>query len=80
MTPSIVRSLLLPPASKSNPQDSQNRPDLAAPQCGQGSAGACCCACWCAACCAASGSCGWTLAAAPILIPHTSQKSLLADV
>jgi hypothetical protein len=39
MTPSIVRSLLLPPASKSNPQDSQNRPDLAAPQCGQGSAG-----------------------------------------
>jgi hypothetical protein len=41
MTPSIVRSRLPPPASKSNPQDSQNRPDLAAPQCGHGSAGAC---------------------------------------
>src|SRR5215467_683313 len=87
MTPSIVRSRLLPPASKSNPQDSQNRPDLAAPQCGQGSASACCCAacccpaCCCAAgCCAASGSCAWTPAAAPIRIPHTSQKSLLADV
>jgi hypothetical protein len=77
MTPSIVRSLLLPPASKSNPQDSQNRPVLAAPQCGQGSAAAGCCA---AGCCAASGSCGGTPAAAPILIPHTSQKSLLADV
>jgi hypothetical protein len=92
MTPSIVRSLLLPPASKSNPQDSQNRPVLAAPQCGQGSAAAGCCASGCCAsgccgagccgagCCRASGSCGWTLAAAPILIPHTSQKSLLADV
>jgi hypothetical protein len=76
MTPSIVRSLLLPPASKSNPQDSQNRPVLAAPHCGQGSAAAGCCA---AGCCAASGSCGGTLAA-PILTPHTSQKSLLADV
>jgi hypothetical protein len=76
MTPSIVRSLLLPPASKSNPQDSQNRPVLAAPQCGQGSLAAGCCA---AGCCAASGSCGGTLAA-PILTPHTSQKSLLADV
>jgi hypothetical protein len=82
MTPSIVRSLLLPPASKSNPQDSQNRPVLAAPQCGQGSAASGCCASGCcgAGCCRASGSCGWTLAAAPILIPHTSQKSLLADV
>src|SRR5215471_14821225 len=81
MTPSIVRSRLLPPASKSNPQDSQNRPDRAAPQCGQGSAGACCCASCCGtACCGtASGSCGWALAA-PILVPHTSQKSLLADV
>jgi hypothetical protein len=77
MTPSIVRSLLLPPASKSNPQDSQNRPDLAAPQCGQGSAGAGgACRCSCGSC----GSCGWALAGAPILIPHTSQKSLLADV
>jgi hypothetical protein len=75
MTPSIVRSLLLPLASKSNPQDSQNRPDLAAPQCGQGSAGACG-ACDCGSC----GSCGWAPAGAPILIPHTSQKSLLADV
>jgi hypothetical protein len=81
MTPSIVRSLLLPPASKSNPQDSQNRPVLAAPQCGQGSLAAGCCAAGCCAagCCAASGSCGGTLAA-PILTPHTSQKSLLADV
>jgi hypothetical protein len=71
MTPSIVRSL--PPLpSKSNPQDSQKRPDLAAPQCGQGSADACG-ACDC-------GSCGWALAGAPIFIPHTSQKSLLADV
>src|SRR5215831_16757012 len=75
MTPSIVRSRLLPPASKSNPQDSQNRPDRAAPQCGQGSAGACCCT----SCgCPVPGSCGWALAAAPILVPHTSQKSLLA--
>jgi len=77
MTPSIVRSLLLPPASKSNPQDSQNRPVLAAPQCGQGSAGAC----GCGSCgCGSSGSCGWAPAGAPILLPHTSQKSLLADV
>src|SRR5690242_2458775 len=76
MTPSIVRSLLLPPASKSNPQDSQNRPDLAAPQCGQGSAAAGCCG---AGCWRASGSCDGTLGSAPILIPHTSQKSLLAD-
>jgi hypothetical protein len=73
MTPSIVRSR--GPASKSNPQDSQNRPDLAAPQCGQGSAGACG-----AGGCDSCGSCGWALAGAPILIPHTSQKSLLADV
>jgi hypothetical protein len=69
MTPSIVRSLLPPPASKSNPQDSQNRPDLGAPQFGQGLAGTCGC-----------GSGGWAPAGAPILLPHTSQKSLLADV
>jgi hypothetical protein len=78
MTPSIVRSLrpASPPASKSNPQDSQNRPDLAAPQCGQGSAVACGCgACGCGSC----GSCGWAPVVAPILMPHTSQKSLLAD-
>src|SRR5215470_2690891 len=69
MTPSIVRSRLLPPASKSNPQDSQNRPDLAAPQCGQGSASACCCTAGCSAaaccgagCCRPSDSCDGTLA------------------
>jgi hypothetical protein len=87
MTPSIVRSLL--PASKSNPQDSQNRPDLPAPQCGQVSAGSA--GCGSAGCgsagCGSAGSWGGTggasagaLAGAPILIPQTSQKSLLADV
>jgi len=59
------------PASKSNPQDSQNRPDLAVPHCGQGSAGT-------GGCCSA-GAAG-VLAETPILIPQTSQKSTAADV
>jgi hypothetical protein len=59
------------PASKSNPQDSQNRPDLAVPHCGQGSAGT-------GGCC--SGGAPAVLAETPILIPQTSQKSPLADV
>src|SRR5262245_36393005 len=79
ITPSIVRSRGAPPASKSNPQDSQNRPDLAAPQCGQGSA----CSCGsdsCGSCGGTAGAAAGALAEEPILIPHTSQKSLLADV
>jgi hypothetical protein len=60
------------PASKSNPQDSQNRPDLAVPHCGQGSAGT-------GDCCSGGGAAG-VLAEAPIFIPQTSQKSPLADV
>jgi hypothetical protein len=58
------------PASKSNPQDSQNRPDLAVPHCGQGSVGTDGCR---------SGGAPPVLAEAPILIPQTSQKSPLAD-
>jgi hypothetical protein len=60
------------PASKSNPQDSQNRPDLAVPHCGQGSAGTgggC-----------SGGAVAGVLAETPILIPQTSQKSTAADV
>jgi hypothetical protein len=59
------------PASKSNPQDSQKRPDLAVPHCGQGSAGAGGCS---------GGEAAVVLAEAPILIPQTSQKSAAADV
>jgi hypothetical protein len=59
------------PASKSNPQDSQNRPDLAVPHCGQGSAGSGDCS---------GGEAAGALAGPPILIPQTSQKSPLADV
>jgi hypothetical protein len=61
--------------SKSNPHDSQNRPDLAVPQRGQGSAYTC-----------GGGSGGWAAGAgggpagSPIFTPQTSQKSLLADV
>jgi hypothetical protein len=61
------------PASKSNPQDSQNRPDLTAPHCGQALPGSGGCA---AGACGASGM----SADAPILTPQTSQKSLLTDV
>jgi hypothetical protein len=60
------------PASKSNPQDSQNRPDLAVSHCGQGSAGT-------GGCCS-DGAAGGVLAETPILIPQTSQKSTAADV
>jgi hypothetical protein len=60
------------PASKSNPQDSQNRPDLAVPHRGQGSAatGGCC----------SGGAPDGVLAETPILTPQTSQKSTAADV
>jgi hypothetical protein len=61
------------PSPKSNPQDSQNRPDLAAPHCGQASPGTGGCA---AGACGASG----VPADAPILTPQTSQKSPLTDV
>jgi hypothetical protein len=60
------------PASKSNPQDSQNRPDLAVPHCGQGSAGT--------GDCSGGDEAAGALAGPPILIPQTSQKSPLADV
>jgi hypothetical protein len=60
------------PASKSKPQDSQNRPDLAVPHCGQGSVGA-------GGCCS-GGEAAVVLAETPILIPQTSQKSTAADV
>ena len=63
------------PESKSNPQDSQNRPDLAVPHSGQGPADA-----------AGGGDDGGAppgvtagLADAPIRTPQTSQKSLLAE-
>ena len=63
------------PESRSNPQDSQKRPDLAVPHSGQGSAGA--------AGCEDDGgdAAGVTagLADALIRIPQTSQKSLLAE-
>ena len=63
------------PELRSNPQDSQKRPDLAVPQSGQGSAGA--------AGCEDDGGddVGVTagLADALIRIPQTSQKSLLAE-
>jgi len=63
------------PESKSNPQDSQKRPDLAVPHCGHGSAGS-------AGCDddggVAAGVAAW-LADALIRIPQTSQKSLLAE-
>jgi hypothetical protein len=63
------------PESKSNPQDSQNRPDLAVPHSGQGPAGA--------AGCGDDGGAppGVTAgpADAPIRIPQTWQKSLLAE-
>ena len=65
-----------PASSKSNPQDSQNRPDLAAPQRGQGLAGADGCA---SGGKAVGGDTG-TPAGTPILSPQTSQKSLLAEV
>ena len=68
--PGTGRAAVARPASKSNPQDSQNRPDLAVPHCGQGSAGAGGC----------SGAAAVVLAEAPILIPQTSQKSTAADV
>jgi hypothetical protein len=62
------------PESKSNPQDSQKRPDLAVPHSGQGGADA------------AGGDDGGAppgvtagLADAPIRTPQTSQKSLLAE-
>jgi len=71
MLPGTARAAVGRPASKSNPQDSQNRPDLAVPHCGQGSAGA-------GGCCSA-GAAG-VLAETPILIPQTSQKSTAADV
>ena len=72
MPPGTARAAVGRPASKSNPQDSQNRPDLAVPHCGQGSAGTC-------GCCSAGAAAG-VLAEAPILIPQTSQKSTAADV
>ena len=63
------------PESRSNPQDSQKRPDLAVPHSGQGSAGS-------AGCDdddgdAASAPAG--LADALIRTPQMSQKSLLAE-
>jgi hypothetical protein len=92
LTPLIERSLPpsppgaalagVPAASKSNPQDSQSRPDLAAPQRGQGLVstafqvgidG-------CASGGKAAGGAAGTLAGTPILIPQTSQKSPLAEV
>jgi len=66
-------------ASKSNPQDSQNRPDLAAPQCGQGPVGLVGTD-GCASGAKAAGKTSGTLAGTPIRIPQTSQKSLLAEV
>jgi hypothetical protein len=63
------------PESKSNPQDSQKRPDLAVPHSGQGSTAA-------AGCDGDDGdAAGVTagLADALIRIPQTSQKSLLAE-
>jgi hypothetical protein len=80
--PAAIAAAGVPAASKSNPQDSQNRPDLAAPQRGQGLArtagpvgtdG-------CASGGKEGGGTAGTLAGTPILIPQTSQKSLLADV
>jgi hypothetical protein len=98
LTPSIERSPLLasPPgialaateaagasaASKSSPQDSQNRPDLAVPQRGQVLAGAVgpVSADGCASGGKAAGGAVGRRAGTPILIPQTSQKSLLAEV
>jgi len=92
LTPSIERSPLpasplgpvlaateaagAPAASKSSPQDSQNRPDLAPPQRGQDLASAD----GCASGGKAPGGAAGTPAGTPILIPQTSQKSLLAEV
>ena len=72
MLPGTARAAVGRPASKSNPQDSQNRPDLAVPHCGQGLAGT-------GGCCSAGAAAG-VLAETPILIPQTSQKSTAADV
>jgi hypothetical protein len=66
------------PESKSYPQDSQKRPDLAVPQSGHGSAG---CPDW--AGCGDDGTDAAGDAAGPAdpptRIPQTSQKSLLAE-
>src|SRR5499427_385702 len=69
-------------ASKSNPQDSQNRPDLPAPQRGQGRAGPAgpVGTDGCASGEKAAGGAAGTPAGTPIVIPQTSQKSLLAEV
>jgi hypothetical protein len=95
LTPSVERSPLpafppgavlaaaeaagAPATSKSNPQDSQNRPDGAAPQRGQGLAGPVS-ADGCASGGKAAGGAAGTPAGTPILLPQTSQKSLLAEV
>ena len=78
------------PVSKSNPQDSQKRPELAAPQRGQGTAGSPAAdapaggATGCgfpgaAPAAGAAGAAAGELADPPIRIPQTSQKSLLAE-
>jgi len=70
-----------PAGSKSNSQESQYRPDLAAPQRGHGppSAASAAGTCGCGSGGRATGGAA-RLAGAPILIPQTSQKSSLADV
>jgi hypothetical protein len=61
--------------SKSNPHDSQNRPDLSVPQFGQGTAGTG----GCASCAGTAAGAAALLAEPPIFIPQTSQKSPLAE-
>jgi hypothetical protein len=67
------------PASKSNPQDSQKRPELAVPQRGQGAADSLADGADGVPRLAVSGAVAGELVDWPIRIPQTSQKSLLAE-
>jgi len=68
-------------ASKSNPHDSQKRPDLASPHCGQGLARAAGLVATdgCASGGKSAGRAAGRLAGTSIRIPQTSQKSLLTE-
>jgi hypothetical protein len=61
--------------SKSNPHDSQNLPDLAVPQFGQGAA----VTCGCSSGAGTAGGVAGMLAEPSIFVPQTSQKSPLAE-